>query len=700
MKTIRILTLIILTALLAGISGNAQTVVNITTNTSTSSYGTGAICTNCIINISPGVTLTINNTCSCNTCTFSGGTVNFTSSSNFTFSGLDSIKKATVLINKAFSAGNLVFYGDTVAFNAAMSITGGYRTTIDSSRVSINAALTLPNGTFIKDSLHINSNLTLSYDLDTISNSNIDLATGVAFSTGELYSANSTYAFTGSATMTVADGLTSSNSNYYLAGTSKLNSTQTSTLSGDNIVLSGTTSQFTTTGALTTTSSNLNITGTTGKITAQSLTTTGGAITSATGSTINITNAASLGNTTTSLTGTTFGVQSLTTSGGSFTTSNSPVTSTNVITLANTATSITGSTFKGSQYSISGGSFGLSSTTATSTYGATFTGTAVTMTGTAKFTAQALTMQTSSSLTMTGTSNLSVTYASTFTGSTANLSGNANLSGTSMTLGSNSYFQIGDGSITSGAYVNLSSTFSDDNTSTLAIANNNNYLHSTTSAWSTNTISCGGASPQHACATNYLFGCATVTNNHPLACTVLAEASIDLNASESAPGMVALSFTDNGAVATCHYEIQRSAGNDSWTTIGNIEANGYTTKYDYTDANAPSGRIDYRIERIDEDGKTAFSSIFSVTVTATGNTNIGIHPNPATGGRFYITAASTAEMLVNVYTTTGQLLMHTALQGQTEYPVQLSAQAASLSIVVVQTVSRNTTRSFTVLVHP
>ena len=740
MKPTRITTLFTLIILLAGstLSGNAQTIVNITTNTNSSTaYGTGSICptSNCIIKISSGVTLNINSACSCNTCTFSGGSV--TIGANLALSGLDSFKNETVQINQSFSPSTLTFYGDNVTFAAPMNLSGG-RTSLDSSQVTVNSALTLAEGTFNKDSLHLNNNLTLSYGVDSFSTSNIDVATGVTITSAQTNVINTTWAFAGSSTMTVNYGLNSSGSNYYLAGTSNINSINATTLSGDNLVLLGTTSNFTSGNALTTTNTNITMNGSGGKVTAQSLTTTGGAITAATGSTISSTNAISLTNTNVNLTGTTFGGSQLTTSGGSFTATNSPVSSTYAISLTNTPTSITGSSFSGSQLTTSGGSFIASGTTVSSTYavsltntptsftnstftgsalttsGSTFslnntnttityadqfTGTAVTMSGTSSLTGSSATFSTAANLAMSGSSAISVTYAYTSTGSHANIDGTATISAGSMSLGSGSYLKFGDGSLASTAHATISGAVSVDNTSTLAVSNNKNYLYSTTSALATNTFSCGGASPQHACVTDYVYGCATITNNIGLACTVLAVAPIDLTASAESPGTVALAWTDNSAPAAGHYEIQRSTGNDSWTTISTVDADAYTTRYQYTDADAPSGSIDYRVERFYDDGNTAYSSICSVNISAAGNTRISIYPNPAVGGRFYLTTPGTEETIVNVFTTTGQILLHTALQGQTQYPIQLPSQPLSLSAIVVQIIYQNNTRSFTLLVN-
>ena len=114
--------------------------------------------------------------------------------------------------------------------------------------------------------------------------------------------------------------------------------------------------------------------------------------------------------------------------------------------------------------------------------------------------------------------------------------------------------------------------------------------------------------------------------------------------------------------------------------------------------NTPSA-ADNGAVRTDANGTITYSPISTTTVAA-AIARIGIHPNPATGGRFYLSTTDADEIVVNVYTSTGQLLLHTALQGQTEYPIQLPTQTLSLSTVFVQVVSHNSTQTFTVLVHP
>jgi hypothetical protein len=639
-------------------SANAQTTYPITSNVSTSSFGTGAICTNCNIVISPGVTVTIDNTCSCNTCTFTGGTIKIVPGSNFTMSGVDSFKNETVIISQSFNMSTLTFYGDTVALNAPMNLSGG-RTDFDSSRVSINAALTLNKGTFYKDSLHLNSNLTFTNSVDSFAYSNISVASGVTIAANQSKIINSTFAFAGSSSMSVTNGMTSTGSNYYLGGTSTISSTST-TLTGDNIVMNGTTNSFSTVNALITTNTNITQSSTTNStLSANSLVASGGSITAASGSTVS---------------------------------------STNGINLTNVNTSLTGTTLTGGSLTTSGGSFSLNNTKATITNADNFTGTALTMSGNSALTGNSASLSAGSTLTMTGTAKIAVINAFNIAASNAYLNGNDTLSANSMTISGGSFLKIGDGTLANKAEVSIANAFSVDASSMVGIANNNNYLFTSNASLKTNTINCGGGGTQHSCATGFVYGCGTIKNNAGIACITLALADLNLSATVTGPTQVAISWTDGAIAGTDHYDLQRNTGND-WNTITTVAAGANATgEYHFTDADVPAGTIEYRIIRVDQDGKTTYSAISTVTLART-NTPVSIHPNPAIGGSFFISTSSTAETMVNVFTMTGQLLLRTVLKGQTQYPIHLPAQAQSLGSVVVQTIGQSGTWTTTMLVR-
>ncbi|HEY4108956.1 hypothetical protein [Puia sp.] len=720
------------------LSTEAQTIYPVTANVSTSSFGSGVICSNCIINISPGVTVTIDNTCSCTTCTFNGGTVLIKAGSNLTLNGVDSFKNMQVIINQSFNQNsNISFYGDTVAFNASMNFANG-RTNIDSSRVSVNAALTLSKSTLDKDSLHLNANLTLVNQVDTFSNSNVTVANGVTLSTNKTNFINSSFAFAGNSSMNVSNGMTSTGSDYYLAGTSTISASSTS-LSNDNIVMNGSTNSFTTTNGVSLTNTNVTMTSTTSStFSGSALTATGGSITATNGGAVSITNAINLTNTAVSVTGGSFTGNSLTDSGGSFNaatttvnitnainltdipvtlanstlrgnslttsggsitaaTSNIPIT--NSLTLKNTTSAFTSSFVSGNGLLVTGGAFGLNNTSASITNSDNFSGATVTMDGNSSLTGNSSGISGHSTFTMTGTSTFSVTNGININGSSVYLKGNNSITSNSMAIQSGTWFSIGDGTMANTASVSVSGSFSVDGASTMGIASNNNYLQTINNSLKTNIVSCGGGGTQHACTTGYVYGCGTISANHAVPCVVLATANVQLTATPAGAGQVAISFSDEEITTADRYLIQRNTGDDQWSTITTIDAGGYTNgQYRYTDADAPAGSIEYRIERIDPNGKILYSPIATVTVDA-ANSTVGIHPNPTVGATFYLTTANTAAMVVNVFTMTGQLLYRTEVKGQTQYAIHLPTTTQPGNAVVVQTIGQSATHSFNLLVR-
>jgi len=299
---------------------------------------------------------------------------------------------------------------------------------------------------------------------------------------------------------------------------------------------------------------------------------------------------------------------------------------------------------------------------------------------------------TGGSMVMNGSATFKASSNATFQATTVNLNG-----GTSLTVSSNLILKsgtdltIGDGS---GSAQVSASGLSVLNNSLVGVRTGNSIKVSSGSF--TNDAGSVSLSP------STVSGCATLNNAGNKTCVVLAVSDINLSATDAGSGRIALSWSDNETTAADHYLVQRNPGNNNaWTTIATIAAGGYSNgDYRFTDDDAPAGTIDYRIVRIDGDGKTLYSPISSITVSSVGTgANVSIHPNPAIGGTFYINTPYLGQMIVNVYTMTGQLLLRSELNGQTQYAVRLPSQTPISGAVVVQTIAQGTTRSFTVLVR-
>ncbi len=321
---------------------------------------------------------------------------------------------------------------------------------------------------------------------------------------------------------------------------------------------------------------------------------------------------------------------------------------------------------------------------------------------------------TNSTMTFYNSSNINNnTGVFTMSNSKLNLYGNSYVStSTGFTIQNNSWITVGDGPLTSGAYFfdNSGTNFTIKDNSGMGIANQNNYYSNwgnytyvptsgSNSIYSTLNLNynCGAGHP-NSCSANIVYGCATFNSVGPASCTTLAVSGVTLKAAPASGGME-LSWTDLQNNSGGSYLIQRSNGNGDWTDLSSVNADDLSSgDYSYEDRTAPAGTVNYRIARTDHDGNVIYSTVASVSVNIVHHT-VGVFPNPVTGHTFYLTVPATSQLVLNIYTLTGQLLLRTSLRGQTQYSVTIPAQVSNGTTVVVQTVLADQTVSFPLLLR-
>ena len=205
------------------VHGNSAPPVTYTI-TSNSSWTTlvGSSCSNCIFNITPGITFTLDkNSGSCSTCTFTGGTVNITQ--NFSFNANVSFSSDTLLMNGATTFQGSTFSSDSIAVNQAATFYTG--TTFTGDRMSINAATTCQTCTFTDANIHMdNQAMTLQSGVNTFTNTNFALSgTSSITSTKGIAITNSIFSFSNSSYLFNNGGtLTASGSSIFLNGSSHI----------------------------------------------------------------------------------------------------------------------------------------------------------------------------------------------------------------------------------------------------------------------------------------------------------------------------------------------------------------------------------------------------------------------------------------------------------------------------------------------
>ena len=129
---------------------------------------------------------------------------------------------------------------------------------------------------------------------------------------------------------------------------------------------------------------------------------------------------------------------------------------------------------------------------------------------------------------------------------------------------------------------------------------------------------------------------------------------ISFNAAENASGNVLVKWQTVDEVNVASYEVERSTDGINFTVLGNALATS-AGSYSYTDNSAPDGKLFYRVEAIDKDGKTSFTPIEPVTSSQAAFA-INVTPNPFTDNiKLQITSSVNQLAVARIYGQDGKL---------------------------------------------
>ena len=115
------------------------------------------------------------------------------------------------------------------------------------------------------------------------------------------------------------------------------------------------------------------------------------------------------------------------------------------------------------------------------------------------------------------------------------------------------------------------------------------------------------------------------------------------------------------------FEVQRRGNDGEWTTLDFVEGHGTMMepiRYTYTDKNPLPGINYYRLRQVDYDGASDYSETIAVAyVSETTDAPLLVYPNPVTDGTLYLDLpdAEGAQKTIHIYTTAGQLVLHSTL---------------------------------------
>lgn len=128
-------------------------------------------------------------------------------------------------------------------------------------------------------------------------------------------------------------------------------------------------------------------------------------------------------------------------------------------------------------------------------------------------------------------------------------------------------------------------------------------------------------------------------------CRILPILLLSFSAANNYDGVL-LKWTTSFETNTKHFLVERSTDENTWTTIGKLDAAGNSTTektYSFTDAMPAVGMNYYKLKQIDANGNYSYSGVRPVLVNDVWK--VKLYPNPATGGRLQIQSNSKIKSL-------------------------------------------------------
>lgn len=127
---------------------------------------------------------------------------------------------------------------------------------------------------------------------------------------------------------------------------------------------------------------------------------------------------------------------------------------------------------------------------------------------------------------------------------------------------------------------------------------------------------------------------------------------------------------------TDHFVVEQSRDGVNFSKLATVAAAGNSTdplQYAFTHHNVANGKIYYRLQTVDRDGKTAYSGV--VVATVKGNEiSLSVYPNPATEKIFITQNATTANEVFQVRNISGALVMQkTFAAGSMQNSIDISS---------------------------
>jgi hypothetical protein len=114
-----------------------------------------------------------------------------------------------------------------------------------------------------------------------------------------------------------------------------------------------------------------------------------------------------------------------------------------------------------------------------------------------------------------------------------------------------------------------------------------------------------------------------------------------------------------------YFSVEKSSNGIRFLPLENVAAKNSTTEaeYTYTDREAATGVVYYRLKQVDKDGKSEYSRVVSLKLNEGKKLSLVIYPNPATN-TIQINASVSSSALVRIYNQSGTMIHEQKLGGQ------------------------------------
>jgi hypothetical protein len=161
---------------------------------------------------------------------------------------------------------------------------------------------------------------------------------------------------------------------------------------------------------------------------------------------------------------------------------------------------------------------------------------------------------------------------------------------------------------------------------------------------------------------------------------------VSFTARLGADQQVNLAWQISDAVNVSHFIVEHSTDGSTFTPIGQVNV-GSANSYTFTDNNAAEGNNYYRIESVDNDGYTQYSTVDLVVVAASGLQVKLLNNQPGQSDPILLLSASAAATLnIRLLTSDGTVVSRiqtSVTAGQTQQVVSTAGLARGVYIIEV-----------------